>query len=183
VRKLASNEVQMRVGNGVQVAAQAVGVMPLRLPSGFVLELNNCYFVPALCKNIISGSCLLHDGYAFHSKNNDCLIYFKNIFYGFAPVKNGLFIMDPECRSDVFNVDAKRFKKADENTTYKWHCHLGHIGKKRMQKLHGDGLLESFDFESFDTCEACLMGEMTKSPFTGHVEWANDLMEIIHTDV
>ncbi len=52
-----------------------------------------------------------------------------------------------------------------------------------MQKLHGDGLLESFDFESFDTCEACLMGKMTKTPFTGHVERAHDLLEIIHSDV
>ena len=45
------------------------------------------------------------------------------------------------------------------NTTYLWHCHLGHIGHKRMKKLHRDGLLTSFDFESFDTCEACLMGK------------------------
>ena len=29
---------------------------------------------------------------------------------------------------------------------------LGHIGVKRMKKLHADGLLESLDYESFDTC-------------------------------
>jgi hypothetical protein len=182
-RKLARNEVQMRVGNGVQVSAQAVGVMPLRLPSGFILELNNCYFVPALCKNIISGSCLLRDGYSFNSENNGCSLYFKNMFYGFAPMVNGLFILDLDCSSDVLNVNAKRLKKTDTNTTYLWHCRLGHIGKKRMQKLHNDGVLESFDFESFDTCEACLMGKMTKTPFTGHVERASDLLEIIHSDV
>ena len=31
--------------------------------------------------------------------------------------------------------------------------HLGHIGVKHMKKLHADGLLESLDYESFDTCE------------------------------
>ena len=40
---------------------------------------------------------------------------------------------------------------------------LGHIGVKRMKKLHEDGLLESLDYESFDTCEPYLMGKMTKT--------------------
>ena len=64
-----------------------------------------------------------------------------------------------------------------------WHCRLGHIGIKRMKKLHSDGLLESLDFGSLDTCEPCLLGKMTKTPFSGIMERAADLLEIIHTDV
>ena len=71
----------------------------------------------------------------------------------------------------------------NDSTTYLWHCRLGHIGVKRMKKLHTDGLLESLDFESFETCEPCLMGKMTRTPFSGIIEWAIDLLEIIHTDV
>src|SRR5215216_1060524 len=52
-----------------------------------------------------------------------------------------------------------------------------------MKKLHADGLLESLDYESFDACEPCLMGKMTKTPFSRTMERANDLLEIIHTDV
>ena len=52
-----------------------------------------------------------------------------------------------------------------------------------MKKLHADGLLESLDYESFDACEPCLMGNMTKTPFSGTMEQATDLLEIIHTDV
>ena len=52
-----------------------------------------------------------------------------------------------------------------------------------MKKLHSDGLLTSFDFESYETCEACLLGKMTKMPFTGFPERASDLMELIDTDV
>jgi hypothetical protein len=51
-----------------------------------------------------------------------------------------------------------------------------------MMKLHTDGLLESLDFESFDVCEPCLIGKLTKTPFSGIMEWASDLLEIIHTD-
>ncbi|CAD6220054.1 unnamed protein product [Miscanthus lutarioriparius] len=43
----------------------------------------------------------------------------------------------------------------------------GHISENRMKRLHADGLLTSFDFESYETCEACLLGKMTKAPFIG----------------
>jgi hypothetical protein len=52
-----------------------------------------------------------------------------------------------------------------------------------MKKLHQDGLLQSLDFESFDACEACLIGKMAKNPFNEFVERASDLLEIIHSDV
>ena len=49
--------------------------------------------------------------------------------------------------------------------------------------LHKDGLLNSFDFESFKTCESCLLGKMTKAAFTGQSERASDLLGLVHTDV
>ena len=54
---------------------------------------------------------------------------------------------------------------------------------KAHEKLHADGLLESLDYESLGTCEPCLMGKMEKMPFSGTMERATDLLEIIHTDV
>ncbi|KAK1615067.1 hypothetical protein QYE76_020584 [Lolium multiflorum] len=181
-RQLLKDEVTMRVGNGSKVNVIAVGTLPLHLPSGLVLSLNNCYYVPALSMNIISGSCLMQDGYSFKSENNGCSIFMNNIFYGRAPEKNGLFLLDLDSSdTHIHNIDAKRIKLND-NSTYMWHCRLGHIGVKRMKKLHTDGLLESLDFESLDRCEACLMGKMTKTPFSGMMERATDLLEIIHTD-
>ena len=58
-RKLAKNEVTMHVGNGSKVDVIVVGTLPLHLPSGLVLYLNNCYLVLALSINIISGSCFI----------------------------------------------------------------------------------------------------------------------------
>jgi hypothetical protein len=54
--RLAKDEVTMRVGNGSKVDVIAVGMLPLHLSSGLVMNLNNCYLVPALSMNIISGS-------------------------------------------------------------------------------------------------------------------------------
>ena len=148
------------------------------------MNLNHCYLVPALSMNIISGSCLMRDGYSFKSENNGCSIYMSNIFYGHAPLTSGLFLLNLDSSdTHIHNIEAKRCKVNNCSTTYLWHCPLGHIGVKRMKKLHADGLLESLDFDSLDTCEPCLMGKMTKTPFSGTMERANVLFEIIHTDV
>ena len=82
----------LRVGNGSKVDVITVGTLPLHLPLGLVLDLNNCYLVPSLSMNIISGSCLMRDGYSFKSENNGCSIYTSNIFYGYAPLMSGLLI-------------------------------------------------------------------------------------------
>ena len=98
---------------------------------------------------------------------------------GHTPLKSGLFLMNLD-RSDthIHNIEAKRCKVNNDSATYMWHCRLGHIGVKRMKKLLADGLLESLD-----ACEPCLMGKMTKTPFSDTTERATDLLEIIHIDV
>ena len=83
----------------------------------------------------------------------------------------------------IHNIEAKRCRVDNDSAAYLWHCRLGHIGVRRMKKLHADGLLESLDYESFDACKPCLMVKMTKTPFSGTMERATDLLEIIHTDI
>ena len=103
-------------------------------------------------------------------------------FNGHTPNENSLLDLD---RSDthIHNVEAKRCKVNNDSATYLQQCRLGHIGVKRMKKLHANGFLESLDYESVDACEPCPMGKMTKTPFSGTMERATDLLEIIHTDV
>src|SRR4051812_46808815 len=129
--------------------------------------------------NIISGSCLMRDGYSFKSENNSSSIYMSNIFYGHAPLMSGLFLLNLDSSdTHVHSIEAKRYKFNNDSATYLWHCRLGHIGVKRTKKLHADGLLESLD-----ACEPCLMGKMTKTPFSGTMERETDLLEIILIDV
>ena len=46
-RRMAKDEVTMRVGNGSKVDVIAASMLPVHLPSRLVLDLNNCYLVPA----------------------------------------------------------------------------------------------------------------------------------------
>src|SRR3954466_5861441 len=110
-RTLAKDEVTMRVGNGSKVDVIAVSTLPLHLPSGLVLDLNNCYLVPALSMNIISGSCLMRDGYSFKYENNGYSIYMSNILYGHAPLMSDLFLLNLDSSdTHIHNVEAKRWK-------------------------------------------------------------------------
>ncbi|GKG00521.1 retrotransposon protein, putative, ty1-copia subclass, partial [Tanacetum coccineum] len=61
---------------------------------------------------------------------------------------------------------------------------LGHISKKRIEKLQHDGLLDSTDIKSFEKCVSCMSGKMARKPYSHHkVKRAKDLLGLIHTDV
>jgi hypothetical protein len=122
------------------------------------------------------------DGFKIVIENKRCSIFYNGIFYAHYPLVNGLYVLDLEDKS-VCHINAKRLRPNDLNPTFIWHCRLGHINEKRIELLHKDGLLSSFDFESFETCGSCLLGKMTKAPFTGHTERASDLLGLVRTDV
>ena len=52
-----------------------------------------------------------------------------------------------------------------------------------MTKLHESGILGSFDYESFDTCESFFLGKMTKLPFKRNGERAGGPLDLIQTNV
>ena len=52
-----------------------------------------------------------------------------------------------------------------------------------MAKLHKSGNLGSFDYESYDKCESCLLCKMTKLSFKGKGECASGPLDLIHIDV
>ncbi|KAI3784081.1 hypothetical protein L1987_43173 [Smallanthus sonchifolius] len=99
------------------------------------------------------------------------------------PPINGIYELNLDClTTESNNINTKR-AKYDLNDSYLWHCRLGHINKKRISQLQKSGLLKAKDVESFDICESCLCGKMTKAPFSSSSERAKDLLGIIQSDV
>ena len=60
---------------------------------------------------------------------------------------------------------------------------LGHINPNRIQILIKDGPLEPLDFDEFPICESYLEGKMTKRPFNAKGRRAQELLELVHTNV
>ncbi|KAM3014877.1 hypothetical protein FF2_027526 [Malus domestica] len=52
-----------------------------------------------------------------------------------------------------------------------------------IRKMSKDGYIRPLGNDQMGTCECCLKGKMTKSPFTGKGERATEILGLIHTDV
>ena len=141
----------------------------MNLPSGLCLNLDNCFCVPALTKNIIFVSYLNKKEFHLNFSNNGCYIMLNDVFYAGGTLSNGIYILDMSNSILNFN-DNKRQKRDNLKSSFLWHCHLGHISERHMTKLHKCGSLGSFDYELFNTSESCLLGKMTKLPFKGKDE-------------
>ncbi|KAJ9542704.1 hypothetical protein OSB04_029210 [Centaurea solstitialis] len=158
------------------------GKQPLSLPSGLVLELENCYYVPKMIKNVMSFDLLVDQGFYYKYDYKIFSVIKNNIFYFKATLVNGLYTVNlQDDIKEIYHI-SKRSKDI-EDQTYLWHCRLGHINKKRVELLLKEGFLGTSDFKPFDNCESCLSGKMIKESFNKDNERATYLLEIVHTDV
>nr|GEZ35819.1 hypothetical protein [Tanacetum cinerariifolium] len=109
----------------------------------------------------------------------------NNLVYFSAVPRDGIFEIDLSNSntndSSMYAVSKKRAKLNLDSALW-WHCRLGHISKKRIEKLQHDGLLNSIDLKDFKKCVSCMSGKMARKPYTHHVERAKDLLGLIHTD-
>ncbi|GJX69180.1 hypothetical protein Tco_0304907 [Tanacetum coccineum] len=174
------------VGNGVHAQVEAIRSFDLVLPNGLVICLDNCHYAPTITRGIVSVSRLVDNGFVQCFTDYGISVSKNDVLYFNAIARNGIYKIDmhdlvPNVNS-IYNVSNKRIKR-NLDSTYLWHCRLAHINKKRIKQLQQDGLLKSTDDESFDKCESCLSGKITKKPFSHSNERAKDLLEIIHTDV
>ncbi|GJS87004.1 NIN-like protein [Tanacetum coccineum] len=185
-RKLKQGALYLYMGNEVRAQVEAIGSFDLVLPNGLVICLDNCHYAPTITRGVVSVSRLVDNGFVQCFTDYGILVSKNDVLYFNAIARNGIYEIDmhdlvPNVNS-IYSVSNKRVKR-NLDSTYLWHCRLAHINKKRIKQLQQDGLLKSTDDESFDKCESCLSGKMTKKPFPHSNERAKDLLGIIHTDV
>nr|GEX97774.1 hypothetical protein [Tanacetum cinerariifolium] len=140
----------------------------------------------ALSLGVISVSCLYEDGFINRFVDNTIQVSRNNMVYFSSIPRDGTFEIDLSNsltnKSSIYAVSNKR-AKLDLDSALLWHCRLGHISKKCIEKLQYDGLLDSSDLRAFEKCVSCMSGKMARKPYTRQVERAKDLLGLIHTDV
>ncbi|GJR05918.1 retrotransposon protein, putative, ty1-copia subclass [Tanacetum coccineum] len=187
IRKLNKGALDLYVGNGNRSAVKAIGIFDLILPSGMVLVLDNYHFAPSITRGVILLSRLWDKGFLYKFTNNGAISVSKdNVFYFNVIPRDGIFEIDMHNHvSNERSIYTCSNKKSKHNldSTFLWHCRLGHINKKRIAKLQHDRLCKSSNDESFDVCVCCISGKMARKPFTHASERADDLLGLIHSDV
>nr|GEZ14503.1 retrotransposon protein, putative, Ty1-copia subclass [Tanacetum cinerariifolium] len=118
------------------------------------------------------GAFSLYDGFINRFMDNTIQVSRNNMVYFSSIPRDGIFEIDLSNsltnESSIYAISNKRAKQ-DLDYALLWHCRLGHISKKCIDKLKNDGLLESFDL-------------IARKPYTHQVERAKDLLGLIHTD-
>ncbi|GKC50893.1 retrotransposon protein, putative, ty1-copia subclass, partial [Tanacetum coccineum] len=185
-RKLKHEALSLYVGNGMRAAVEAIRSFDLVLPSGLIIVLDNCHFTPTIIRGVVSISCLLNNSYIYTFMNYGISVSKDNVFNFNAIPRDGIYEIDihnlyPNDKS-MYNVSNKRTKHALDSS-YLCHCCIGHINKKRINKLQRDGILQPTNDESLEKCKSCISRKMARKPFSHQVERAKDLLGLIHTDV
>ncbi|GKC39499.1 zinc finger, CCHC-type containing protein [Tanacetum coccineum] len=186
-RKLKSGALSLYVGDGHREAIGAISDFHLCLPSGLVLILHNCHYAPSITRGIILVSRLYKDGFVNRFENDNSISVLKNNMIYFNVIhRDDIYEIVMSCsntnKSFMYVVTNKR-AKLNLDSALLWHCRLGHINKKRIEKLQHDGLLDSTDIKSFEKFVACMFSKMARKPYSHQVERAKDLLGLIHTDV
>ncbi|GKC18632.1 retrotransposon protein, putative, ty1-copia subclass [Tanacetum coccineum] len=185
-KKLKHGALSLYIGNGMRAAVEAIGSFNLILPSGLIIVLDNYHFALTVTRGVVSISRLVEKGYIYTFTNYGISVLKDNVFYFNAIPHDGIYEIDMHnlypIVSSTFNVSNKRVKYSLDSY-YLWHCHLGHINKKHMDKLQCDGILQSTHGESLEKYKSCISGKMAHKPFPHKVERAKDLLGIIHIDV
>ncbi|GJY74199.1 retrotransposon protein, putative, ty1-copia subclass [Tanacetum coccineum] len=185
-RKLKPGALSLYVGNGQRATVEVIRSFHLCLPTRLVIVLKNCHYAPSITRGIISVSRLYDDGYVNRFVDNKIQVSRNNIVYFSAIPRDGIFEIDLSNSnandSSMYVVSNKR-AKSNLDSALLWHCRLGHISKKRIEKLQHNGLLNSTGLKAFEKYVPCMSGKMARKPYTHQVERAKDLLGLIHTDV
>ena len=125
-RKPASHEQRVYSGNKLFSQVEAVGTFRLILKSGYVLDLDNVFFIPHFSRNLISVSKLDIIGYGFWFINSTFSIFKGENLVGGGIKIDGLFKidLDPNFENNYLslhtNIGIKR-SLMNENSIWLWH--------------------------------------------------------------
>ena len=175
------------VGDGKKVEVEALGIFRLLLKSGTYLDLNETFVVPSFRWNLISISILDKFGYSCSFGNNKFSLFQNSNLVGTGSLSyvDNLYMLDTVASyHETLQLSTRgvRRKLTNENSSSLWHKRLGHISKRRIERLVSDVILDSLDFADFEICTNCIKGKQTNTRRFGDNR-ATDVLELIHTDI
>ena len=186
-RKPNDSERYIFVGDGKKVEVEAIETFRLFLKFGTYLDLNETYVVLSFRRNLVSISILDKFGYTCSFGNNKFSLFHNSNLVGTGSLSyvDNLYMLDTVAsyyETLQLSTQGVKRKLTDENSSSLWHKRLGHISKRRIERLVSYGILDSLDFADFENFTNCIKGKQTNTRrFCANR--ATDVLQLIHTNI
>ena len=132
------------------------------------MDLNETFVVPSSRRNLVSIFVLDKFGYSCSFGNNKFNLFQNSNLVGTGSLSyvDNLYMLDTVALyHETFQLSTRgvKIKLTNENSSSLWHKRLGHISKRRIERLVSDGILDSLDFADFEICTNCIKGKQTNT--------------------
>ncbi|KAL8124691.1 hypothetical protein AgCh_012369 [Apium graveolens] len=176
-----SHSLTVKMGNASVAQVHGVGNVDLKFPSGRILSLTRVHHVPNMCRNIISGSCLVSSGFEISFKCNKVVLIHTGTFFGKGYLSNGLFVINVDPVLGSLNNNVIPTVNCIESSNI-WHARLGHLNFGALKNMMNLELIPKYTIEKNSKCQVCVSAKQIRKPFHNVVR-DSDLLDLVHTDI
>lgn len=180
---------EVKLGDGRTLLATKVGnVNAIFDVNGIKSEIiiKNVFYVKGMKSNLLSFSKITENN-KIESIGNFCNIYNKsNNLVAVAQKENNLYVMKSSIKMKEIEINTLQHDIKKMTLKEKWHRTLGHVNFKSLNKLCKSNLVQNLPNElenNFMKCAICIENKMNNLPFENDRSRANELLELIHTDL
>nr|AAU90089.1 putative polyprotein [Oryza sativa Japonica Group] len=172
----------VKFGDGSVVDIRGRGTVLFQCKNGDHRSLEAVYFIPKLCKNIISIGRLDARGYDAHIYHGVCTLRDPDGLL-LAKVKRSpsfLYILKLNMARPIC------LAANGTETAWRWHARFGHLNFQALRRLaqaemvRGLPVIDHVD----QLCDGCLAGKQRRVPFPDKARFrAQDALELVHGDL
>lgn len=181
-RKCGGKVVAANKGAMNVVAKGTVKIYPECCPEDSPIEMHDVQVIPELSVNLISVNQIVKRGHEVKFSMDGVQVINPS----------GQVIATGSRHNDLFKLDQLVSRRAlacssSENLDL-WHRRMGHLNIKSLHRLT-NGMVTGMEVSKHPTakvdlkCKVCAMGKQTRLPFPKSGSRANELLELVHSDI
>ena len=144
------------------------------------LCLNNMFYVPSLCRNLVSGSLLDIVGFEVNQKDGKVVILRNGVFIKKGYRSGGLYVLN--IASDNANEKPSSSAYIVESVDL-WYSRLGHVNFASLKRLRNMRLIPNVNTNNCSKCDVCVEAKFAKKPFKSVTARKTELLELVHLDL
>ena len=173
---------KVKFGDGSTVSIEGKGSVAFQCKNGEERVLQEVYFIPNLCNNIISLGQLSEAG-------NKVILEGDYLWVYEGEGKLLMKVKKSENRLYKISLEESRpscmLTKQEENT-WMWHARLGHVNFRALELMTRERMAHGIPetIQPLKKCEGCLMSKLSRKPFPSQAIFSSkETLELVHADI